>query len=167
MATAEGGWDASEPEPAVAAARLLGLPAGARPQRQQCPVVVFFGVENDARSRLAAALLAYRAHGRMEAVSMSRVLVEPSPVVVAVMAELGIDLRARASRLARDELLAVAGVLVVMGLGSLSLPPGATVFDDWCIDDPTGKDAAAVRYIRDALDRRVGRLLQRLGVPTR
>jgi hypothetical protein len=39
-------------------------------------------------------------------------------------------------------------------------------FDDWCIDDPTGKDAATVRYIRDAIDRRVGKLLHRLGVAT-
>jgi hypothetical protein len=38
------------------------------------------------------------------------------------------------------------------------------VFDDWWIDDPTGKDATTVRYIRDAIDRRVGKLLYRLGV---
>jgi len=95
---------------------------------------------------------------------MSRVVVRPDPVVVQVMAEVGIDLAARPSRPARDELLAVAGVLVVMGLGPHGLPVGATVFDDWCIDDPTGKDATTVRYIRDAIDRRVGKLLHRLGV---
>ena len=41
--------------------------------------------------------------------------------------------------------------------------------EDWYIDDPRGKDADAVRCIRDALDRRVQRLLIRMGValPTR
>jgi len=41
--------------------------------------------------------------------------------------------------------------------------------EDWCIDDPNGKDATAVRCIRDAIDRRVQRLLIRMGValPTR
>jgi protein-tyrosine-phosphatase len=36
--------------------------------------------------------------------------------------------------------------------------------EDWCIDDPRGKDADTVRCIRDAIDRRVQRLLIRLGV---
>jgi arsenate reductase (thioredoxin) len=140
----------------------LGLAGRARVPRPR-PVVVFFGVD-DRTSRLAAALLAHRARGRMEAVSMSRVVVQPDPVVVQVMAELGVDLGARPSRPARDGLLAVAGVLVVMGCGPHELPSGATVFDDWWIDDPTGKDATTVRYIRDAIDRRVGKLLHRLGV---
>ena len=41
--------------------------------------------------------------------------------------------------------------------------------DDWCIDDPRGKDPDAIRCIRDAIDRRVQRLLIRMGVavPTR
>ena len=41
--------------------------------------------------------------------------------------------------------------------------------EDWWIDDPGGKPPDAVRYLRDALDRRVQRLLIRMGVavPTR
>jgi protein-tyrosine-phosphatase len=41
--------------------------------------------------------------------------------------------------------------------------------EDWCIDDPSGKGADAVRCIRDAIDRRAQRLLIRMGVavPTR
>ena len=41
--------------------------------------------------------------------------------------------------------------------------------EDWCIDDPNGKGPEAIRCIRDAIDRRVQRLLIRMGValPTR
>jgi hypothetical protein len=41
--------------------------------------------------------------------------------------------------------------------------------EDWCIDDPRGKDADAIHCLRDAIDRRVQRLLIRMGVavPTR
>jgi hypothetical protein len=57
---------------------------------------------------------------------------------------------------------------VVMGYDEHDLGGGRRA-EDWCIDDPRNKDAAAVRCIRDAIDRRVRRLLIRMGValPTR
>jgi hypothetical protein len=52
---------------------------------------------------------------------------------------------------------------VVMGYDPLAAA-AARRSEDWCIDDPRGKDAETVCCIRDAIDRRVRQLLLRLGV---
>jgi arsenate reductase len=38
-------------------------------------------------------------------------------------------------------------------------------YEEWTLDDPAGLDLAAVRPIRDEIERRVLTLLDRLGVP--
>lgn len=40
-------------------------------------------------------------------------------------------------------------------------------YEDWALDDPDGKDVAAVRLIRDEIERRVRRLLEDLQIPCR
>ncbi len=129
---------------------------------QPSPLVVFVGVGDDRRSRLAAALLAYRARGRVEALSMSPAAVEPDPVVVRALADIGVDLLGWRSRAPSAELLQRAAVVVVMGYDSQTLD-GSPRAEDWFIDDLAGKDPETVRYLRDAIDRRVQRLLVRLG----
>jgi arsenate reductase (thioredoxin) len=129
---------------------------------------VFLGVADDARSRVAAALLAHRAKGRVRAVSASQLAVEPDPAVAAALAEIGADLARIVTRPPSPALLEGAELVVVMGYDR-SVPTDGPPTEDWWIDDPRGKDAHAVRCIRDALDRRVQRLLIRMGValPTR
>jgi arsenate reductase (thioredoxin) len=128
------------------------------------PLVVFLGVDDDGRSRMAAAVLAHRARQRVEAVSVSGRRVEPGPVVRGVLAEAGIDLPACRSEEPSARLLRRADVVVVMGYDGQVRLPGTRRVEDWCIDDPRGKQADAVRHIRDALDRRCQRLLAGLGV---
>ncbi len=123
------------------------------------PLVVFVGVGDDRRSRVAAALLQQRAQGRVQGMSMSPATVEPDPVVVRALAMLGIDLHEQRSSPLSRELLERAAAVVLMGYTSNELAERA---EDWCIDDPTGKDAKTVRYLLDAIDRRVQRLLDRL-----
>ena len=150
--------------------RLVAVPGagngrpGARPAR----VVVFLGVGDDARSRVAAALLAHRAKGRVLAVSASQASVQPDPEVAAALAELGVDLAGCATRPPDPALLDRAELVVVMGYDRRRPADGRRT-EDWCIDDPRGKPPDAVRCIRDAIDRRVQRLLIRMGVavPTR
>jgi arsenate reductase len=141
-----------------------GSEAGAGPAR----VVVFLGVADDARGRMAAALLAHRSKGRVRAVSASPVTLAPDPAVAAALAELGVDLGLVATDPPSAALLDRAELVVVMGYDPHDLAGGRRA-EDWCIDDPRGKDADAVRCIRDAIDRRVQRLLIRMGValPTR
>jgi arsenate reductase (thioredoxin) len=145
--------------------RLTAVPGapGTRAAETPARLVVFLGVADDARSRVAAALLAHRAKGRLRAVSASTVTVDLDPVVVASLAEIGVDLTRCQTRPPAPRLLAQAELVVVMGYDR-DAPPGARRTEDWCIDDPRGKDAATVRCIRDAIDRRVRRLLIRLGV---
>jgi arsenate reductase len=145
------------------AARLRLLPgAGEQAQEGLRSLVVFVGVGDDRRSRIAAALLAYRSRGRVQAVSVSPVTLDPDPVVVRALADIGVDLLGCRSSPPSTELLEHAAVVVVMGY----LDPaagGPARCEDWFIDDPSGKDAENVRYLRDAIDRRVQRLLVRLG----
>ena len=139
-----------------------------RPQPSPARSVVFLGVADDASSRVAAALLAHRAKGRVRAVSASPAAVALDPAVAAALAEVGVDLDAAVTQRPSPALLAGADLVVVMGYAAGD-PAGGRPSEDWCIDDPRGKDPDAVRCIRDALDRRVQRLLIRMGValPTR
>jgi protein-tyrosine-phosphatase len=150
--------------------RLVAVPGGGkgRPGQRPTRVVVFLGVADDVRSRVAAALLALRSKGRVRAVSASQVTVDPDPAVAASLAELGVDLGLVTSQQPSAALLDGAELVVVMGYDRDGLAADRRS-EDWCIDDPRDKDADAVRCIRDALDRRVQRLLIRMGValPTR
>jgi protein-tyrosine-phosphatase len=131
-------------------------------------VVVFLGVGDDARSRVAAALLAHRSKGRVLAVSASPASVDPGPEMLASLAELGVDLEGVTTEPPTAALLEHAQLVVVMGYDRHTPADGRRT-EDWWIDDPRGKGAGAVRCIRDALDRRAQRLLIRMGVavPTR
>jgi arsenate reductase len=150
--------------------RLIAVPGGGngRPGTRPARVVVFLGVTDDGRSRVAAALLTHRAKGRVRAVSASPATVDPDPAVAASLARLGVDLSLVVSQPPSSALLDRAELVVVMGYDRDNLTEGRRA-EDWCIDDPNGKDADAVRCIRDAIDRRVQRLLIRMGValPTR
>jgi arsenate reductase (thioredoxin) len=155
---------------AGATPRLVAVPGGGngRPGPRPARVVVFLGVTDDVRSRVAAALLAHRSKGRVKAVSASPLAVDPDPAVAASLAELGADLGAVASEPPSPALLAMADLVVVMGYVEGD-PAAGRRTEDWYIDDPRGKHPDAVRCIRDAIDRRVQRLLIRMGValPTR
>jgi arsenate reductase (thioredoxin) len=150
--------------------QLVAVPGGGngRPAARPARVVVFLGVDDDGRSRVAAALLAHRSKGRVRAVSASRAAVDPDPAVAASLAELGVDLGLVTSEPPSAVLLDGAELVVVMGYDRDHLTEGRRA-EDWCIDDPRGKGADSVRCIRDAIDRRVQRLLIRMGValPTR
>lgn len=150
--------------------QLVAVPGGGngRPAARPARVVVFLGVADDGRSRVAAALLAHRSKGRVRAVSASPATVDPDPAVAASLAELGVDLGLVASEPPSPALLDGAELVVVMGYDRDNLTEGRRA-EDWCIDDPRGKGPDAMRCIRDAIDRRVQRLLIRMGValPTR
>jgi protein-tyrosine-phosphatase len=150
--------------------RLVAVPGGGagRPLPRPARSVVFLGVADDSRSLVAAALLAHRSKGRVRAVSASPVAATPDPAVAASLAELGVDLGGLATVPPSPALLDGAELVVVMGYDTDGLAGGRRA-EDWCIDDPRGKGPDAVRCIRDAIDRRVQRLLIRMGValPTR
>jgi arsenate reductase (thioredoxin) len=147
--------------------RLVAVPGaggdGGQAGRRAARLVVFLGVADDASSRVAAALLAHRSKGRVRAVSASIATVALDPVVVGSLAAIGVDLAHVQTRPPARRLLELADLVVVMGYDPLAAA-AARRSEDWCIDDPRGKDAETVCCIRDAIDRRVRQLLLRLGV---
>jgi arsenate reductase (thioredoxin) len=89
-----------------------------------------------------------------------------NPAAVEAMAEVGIDIRTEFPKPWTDEIVQAADVVVTMGCGdACPLYPGKR-YEDWELDDPAGRDVAAVRPIRDEIRRRVERLLAEIGVST-
>ena len=113
---------------------------------------------------MAAALLATHADGRVRALSAgSAPAVRVDPAAVAAMAEVGIDLTSRFPKPLTADAVLVSDVVVTLG-GAQPCPvlPG-TRYLAWPVEDPSGRDVAGVRPVRDELDRRVRSLLTELG----
>ena len=125
--------------------------------------VLFVCVHNAGRSQRAAALLAYRAAGRVRVRSAGSAPAEYlNPAAVAAMAEIGIDLSSAVPRHLEDEDVREADVVVTMGCGdACPVYPGKRYLD-WELPDPAGLPVEEVRPIRDEIDRLVGDLLVEL-----
>lgn len=119
--------------------------------------VLFACVHNAGRSQMAAAWFERLADPR-KATSVSAGT-EPGarvhPEVVAVMAEVGIDLANRTPELLTDDLAQSASMLVTMGCGEVCPVVPGLRRDDWPLEDPKGKSLERVRAIRDEVEARV------------
>jgi protein-tyrosine-phosphatase len=87
------------------------------------------------------------------------------PEVIAVMDELGIDLRGETPKPLTPELAEWADVIVTMGCGDACPYIPGKRYLDWELEDPEGQSVDAVRATRDEIARRVDRLLAELGTP--
>lgn len=128
------------------------------------PDVLFIGLGDTGRGQMAAALLTLRSEGRVVAHSAgSSAGVDVDPAVVAVMAELGVDLTEAYAKPLSQEVLGGADVVVTMGrsVGSVTIPDG-TRHEDWRVGDPTGAPVDEVRRVREDIERRVDALLAEL-----
>jgi protein-tyrosine-phosphatase len=115
---------------------------------------------------MAAALLArYGGDGTLVLSAGSDPGETLNPAVVAVMAEVGIDVRAERPKRLTDDMAELADVIVTMGCGdACPVYPGKR-YVDWEVPDPAGRSVEEVRPIRDDIDGRVRALLLEL-VPT-
>ena len=78
------------------------------------------------------------------------------------MAEVGIDIAAAKPKILTDQAVRESDVVITMGCGdTCPFYPGKR-YEDWVLDDPAGKDVAAVRPVRDDIRRRVKALLDDL-----
>lgn len=128
--------------------------------------ILFVCVHNAGRSQMATALLRHHAQGRVAVRSAGSVPAETlNPVVVEVMAELGLDVSQETpTKLIRDDINA-ADVIIAMGCGdACPVVPGKRYLD-WALDDPARKDKTEIRAIRDEIDRRVRHLVTELISP--
>ncbi|ADJ42578.1 heavy metal reductase [Amycolatopsis mediterranei S699] len=127
------------------------------------PEVLFVCVHNAGRSQMAAALLDHHAAGRVTVRSAgSAPASEVNPAVVAVMAELGIDVSREFPKRLTTDAVEAADVVITMGCGdACPIFPGKRYLD-WQLDDPAGLPAEQIRPIRDEIDHRVRTLLAEL-----
>ncbi len=87
-----------------------------------------------------------------------------NPAVVAVMAEIGLDLSREFPRPLTGEQVQAADVVITMGCGdACPFYPGKRYLD-WDLPDPAGLGVDAVRPIRDDIRQRVRQLLGELDV---
>jgi arsenate reductase (thioredoxin) len=86
------------------------------------------------------------------------------PEVVEVMREIGFDLSTAKPRLMTGELATGAVRVITMGCAEGECPVVSVPVEDWGLPDPEGKPLAAVRAIRDDIDRRVRLLLSSLAI---
>jgi arsenate reductase len=135
------------------------------PIADHIPEVLFVCVHNAGRSQMAAALLVRHAGGRVVVRSAGTAPADTiNPAVLAAMAEIGIDLVAAGAqpKVLTDDAVEASDVVITMGCGDeCPFFPGKRYLD-WELDDPAGQNIAAVRPIRDEIDRRVRALVAEL-----
>jgi protein-tyrosine-phosphatase len=131
------------------------------------PTVLFLCIHNAGRSQMALGFFEHHAKGRAVAWSGGS---EPgdrvNPAAVEAMAERGIDISGAYPKPWTTEILKAADVVVTMGCGDTCPYYPGTRYEDWVLEDPAGKDVAAVRPVRDEVERKVLELLESLGVST-
>ena len=127
------------------------------------PEVLFVCTHNAGRSQMAAALLDHQAAGRARVSSAgSQPADQLNPAVVAALAEIGLDISREYPKPLTTGKVQAADVVITMGCGdACPIYPGQR-YEEWDLPDPAGRDLAAVRPIRDEINRRVGQLLAEL-----
>lgn len=125
--------------------------------------VLFVCLHNAGRSQMSQALFELSAAARHEARSAGTTPADHvHPNVVAVMREVGVELRSRVPQRLTDELGRWADVVVTMGCGdACPVIPGRRYLD-WELPDPKDLPLDQVRAIREDVSTRVRGLLDSL-----
>jgi protein-tyrosine-phosphatase len=132
------------------------------------PTVLFLCTHNAGRSQMAMGFFTHLAGDAAVAWSGGS---EPgelvNPAAIEAMAERDINISGEYPKPWTDEIVQAADVIITMGCGdACPIFPGRR-YEEWVLEDPHGQDVAAVRPIRDEIERRVRALLAELEVPAR
>jgi protein-tyrosine-phosphatase len=129
------------------------------------PTVLFLCTHNAGRSQMAMGFFTHHAGDNAVAWSGgSEPGNELNAAAIAAMRERGIDISGEYPKPWTDEVVRAADAVITMGCGdACPVFPGKR-YEEWSLDDPAGLDVAAVRPIRDEIERRVLTLLDQLGV---
>jgi len=132
------------------------------------PTVLFLCVHNSGRSQMALGFFTHLAGDDAVAWSGgSEPATALNPAAVEAMRERGIDISTEYPKPWTDEVVRAADAVISMGCGdACPIFPGKR-YEEWTLDDPAGLDVAAVRPVRDEIERRVRALLAELDVPVR
>jgi protein-tyrosine-phosphatase len=132
------------------------------------PTVLFLCTHNAGRSQMAMGFFTHLAGDAAVAWSGGS---EPgelvNPAAIEAMAERDINISGEYPKPWTDEIVQAADVIITMGCGdACPIFPGRR-YEEWVLEDPHGQDVAAVRPIRDEIERRVRALLTELEVLAR
>lgn len=120
------------------------------------PRALFVCVHNAGRSQIAAAF--WERLGGEARSAGSDPVDQVHENVLSAMREVGVDLSTRTPRRLEEADAEWAQVVVTMGCGdACPFIPGKR-YVDWDLEDPAGKDVAAVRKIRDQIEQRIADL---------
>lgn len=124
--------------------------------------VLFVCVENANRSQMAEAFARIHGGESVEALSAGS---KPSglinPKAVRFMAELDYDLAAHDSK-SLDEISGEFDAVITMGCGDSCPWVPARIREDWALPDPKHMDDEGYRGVRDTIEAKVQKLLERL-----
>ncbi len=127
------------------------------------PQILFLCVHNAGRSQMAAAFARRAGGGRLLINSAGS---DPSerlnPAVIEAMREAGIDITDESPKKLTEQMGLDADVIVTMGCGDACPVYLGKRYEDWQLEDPSGKDLEAVRRIRDQIADRVDVLVGEL-----
>jgi arsenate reductase len=127
------------------------------------PEILFLCVHNAGRSQMAAAFARKLGDGRVVVNSAGS---DPSstlnPAVVEAMREVGLDISNESPQRLTDQMGLDAHVIVTMGCGDACPVYLGKRYEDWELEDPSGKSLETVRRIRDEIEDRVASLLKDL-----
>ena len=127
------------------------------------PSVLFVCVHNAGRSQMAAGWLRHLAGDAVEVRSAGSLPGDQvNPSAVAAMAEVGIDISDQRPKVLTSDAVESSDVVISMGCGDACPVFPGTRYLDWQLADPAGKGVAAVRPIRDEIERRVRGLIDEL-----
>ena len=140
--------------------RLTALAQAKGSIESPVPEILFVCEQNAGRSQMAAVFTKSLADGRVHVRSAgSSPVAELNPAVVAVMAELGLDMTEEFPKPLTDDVVQAADVVITMGCGdACAIYPGKRYLD-WELTDPAGLSIEEVRVVRDDVKGRVLSLL--------
>ncbi|WP_019181264.1 arsenate reductase ArsC [Microbacterium yannicii] len=131
------------------------------------PEILYVCVQNSGRSQMAAAITRHLAGDRVHVRSAGS---QPGsgilPSVVAVLAEVGIDVSEEFPKPLTDDVVRAADAVITMGCGdACPFYPGKRYLD-WDLQDPADLDLDGIRQVRDEIRRHVEELLTELSPVT-
>jgi protein-tyrosine-phosphatase len=109
---------------------------------------------------MAAGFLTHLAGDRIEVRSAGSLPADQvNPAAVEAMREAGIDITDQKPKVLSPEAVQASDYVITMGCGDVCPIFPGKAYLDWALDDPAGKGVAAVRPIRDEIERRIHALI--------
>ena len=128
--------------------------------------IMFVCKKNSRRSQMAEGFARILGKDQVAITSSGLEASQVDPIVIQVMAEVGIDVSKQASKPLSDFKPEDYDVVISLCGCGVNLPEAwllREVFEDWQLDDPEGQPIAVFRRVRDEVKERVVALLAALG----